>query len=182
MRWRYIISVDIENLERRTEQMAVSVEFIKRVYQALANYYKMAVGSNAMICYPFDYQQFTSTFNLPVVETYYALNKLQDEGLIQISDVFHPTSKLIFLLSHEEVYKFQVAHAESDVIIKALMRLYGGELFADYYQISEGDLAKLLKQSEKTVFKQLEYLHKMEVVEYQRAADQAADYLSYSAL
>ena len=72
---------DIENLERRTEQMAVSVDFIKRTYQALANYYKMAVGSSAMTCYPFDYQQFTSTFNLPVVETYHALNKLQDEAL-----------------------------------------------------------------------------------------------------
>jgi ATP-dependent DNA helicase RecQ len=163
--------VDIENLEKRTEQMAVSVELIRRVYQALANYYKLAVGSNALTCYTFDYEQFTKNFNLPTVETYYALNKLQDEGLIQISDVFHPTSRLLFLLSHEEVYRFQVAHSAVDRIIKALMRLYGGELFSDYQQIQERDLAKLLKESENAIYKQLEYLHQSEIVEYQRGND-----------
>ena len=52
------------------------------------------------------------------------------------------------------------------------MRLYGGDIFSDYYQISEADLAKLLKKNVKAIYSLLEYLHKTEVVEYQRASDQ----------
>lgn len=161
---------DIEELEARTEQMAVGVEFTGRVYQALANYYKLAVGSKAFSSFEFDYEQFTSNFNLPVVETFYALNKLQDEALIQISDVFNPTSRIMFLQTNQDIYNFQVAHGSVDRIIKALMRLYGGEIFSNYIPIKEKELAKLLKDSERNIFKQLDYLHQSEVVEYQKAS------------
>ncbi|MEP0368339.1 MAG: ATP-dependent DNA helicase RecQ [Cyclobacteriaceae bacterium] len=162
---------DLDELESRTEQMAVGIDLIKRVYQALANYYKLAVGSNAFTSFEFDYVRFTSNFNLPTVETYYALNKLRDEGLIQISDAFHPTSKIIFLQSHEDVYRFQVAHGAVDPLIKALMRLYGGEIFTDYHNIKEKELARLIKESEPNIIKQLQYLHQSEVIEYQQASD-----------
>lgn len=161
---------DIDELESRTEQMAVSIDFIKRVYQALANYYKLAVGSRALSSFEFEYERFTTNFNLPLVETFHALNKLQDEGLIQISDVFNPTSKLLFLQTHEEVYKFQIAHGAVDHLIKGLMRLFGGELFVSYVGIVEKDLARFLKDSESNIIKQLKFLHQSEVIEYQQAS------------
>ncbi|MFT6866540.1 MAG: ATP-dependent DNA helicase RecQ [Cyclobacteriaceae bacterium] len=162
---------DLNDLESRTEQMAVGIDLIKRVYQALANYYKLAVGSKALSSFEFDYLKFTSNFNLPTVETYYALNKLQDEGLIQVSDSFNPTSRIIFIQSHQDVYKFQVANETVDHLVKGLMRLYGGELFINYININEKELARMLKESEQNVYKQLDYLHQMEMVEYQKSSD-----------
>lgn len=161
---------DISDLESRTEQMAVSIDFIKRVYQALSNYYKLAVGSKAFTSFEFEYEKFTSNFNLPLVETFYALNKLQDEGLIQISDVFKPTSKILFLQPHEEVYKFQIAYGSVDHLIKGLMRLYGGELFVNYINIVEKDLARLLKDREPNIIKQLEFLQQSAIIEYLQAS------------
>ncbi len=163
---------DLTELESRTEQMAVGVDFIKRVYQALANFYKLAVGSKAFANFEFDYLKFTSNFNLPAVETYYAINKLQDEGLIQVSEAFNPTSRIIFLQSHQDVYKFQVANQSFDHIIKGLMRLHGGELFVNYININEKEFAQMLKENVSNVYRQLEYLHKVEIIEYQRASDQ----------
>ncbi|WP_258098495.1 RecQ family ATP-dependent DNA helicase [Marinoscillum pacificum] len=162
---------DIENLRTRTEQAAVSVEYIRRVYQALANYFKLAVGSNALSSFEFDYQAFARNFDLPLVETFHALNKLADEGLIALNEPFKETSKLIFNLDQPEVYKFQVANRAMDPVIKVLMRLYGGQLFTDFVTIKEKDIASLLGESIEKAYQQLTYLHQAEVVTYQRASD-----------
>ncbi|MEQ8337803.1 MAG: ATP-dependent DNA helicase RecQ [Cyclobacteriaceae bacterium] len=164
---------DIEDLETRTEKSAVEVSFIKRVYQALANYYKLAVGSNALSSFDFLYADFTATFNLPLVETYHALSKLEDEGLIQITDAYREASRVLMLLKPEELYKFQVAHENFDALIKVLLRLYGGELYVGFVNIKEQDISKLVKESVPKVIKDLEYLQKLDVLEYHHGSDQA---------
>ncbi|XOV93917.1 MAG: ATP-dependent DNA helicase RecQ [Bacteroidota bacterium] len=164
---------DIVDLESRTEKSAVDVEFIKRVYQALANYYKLAVGSNALSNFDFVYADFTVTFNLPSVETYHALSKLEDEGFIQITESYRDASKIFFLLKPEELYKFQVAHENFDPLIKVLLRLYGGELYSSFITIKEQDISKLLKENVSRVVKNLEYLQKLDVLEYHHASSNA---------
>lgn len=162
---------DITTLRSRTEQAAVSVDFIKRVYQALANYFKLAVGSAVMSSFEFDYRAFAKNFDLPLVETYHALNKLVDEGLISLNEPFKESSKLMFNLNQQEVYKFQVANRTLDPVIKALMRLYGGQLFTDFVVIKEKDLATLLGESIDKVMNQLTYLDQSEVILYQKLSD-----------
>lgn len=163
---------DLDNLKTRAEQSSVSVDFIKRVYQALANYYKLAVGSNALSSFEFEYSTFVKSFDLPFIETYHALNKLCDEGLIDLNESFKESSKVIFLLDQSEMYKYQVANRNVDVLIKTLMRLYGGQLYSEIVNIREKDLAAMLQESLEKVIKQLEYLHQAEVVMYQKASDQ----------
>ncbi|RED97044.1 RecQ family ATP-dependent DNA helicase [Marinoscillum furvescens] len=165
-------AVDLENLQRRTEQSAVSVAFIRKVYQALANYYKLAVGSNAYSSFEFDFPAFTQNFELPSVETYHALNKLSDAGLIELNESFKEQSRFIFQLDQKELYKFQVANRNLDPVIKTLLRLYGGESFTAFTTIKEQDIAKLLQESVDRAIKQLEFLHQAEVIVYQKSSDQ----------
>lgn len=162
---------DLINLETRAEKSTVSVEFIKRVYQALANYYKLAVGSNAYSSFDFEYQTFVKNFDLPGVETFYALNKLMEEGIIQLNDSFKEPSRLMFLMPQSEVYGYQVANKNMDPVIKAVMRLYGGELFTSYVKVKEKDVAALLKESVTVAKRQLEYLSQAEVVDYQHSSE-----------
>lgn len=165
-------AVDLENLQRRTEQSAVSVDYIKRIYQALANYYKLAVGSNAYSSFEFDFMAFTQNFDLPTVETYHALNKLSDAGLIELNESFKEQSRFIFQLDQQELYKFQVANRNLDPVIKTLLRLYGGESFTSFINVREQDIAKLLQESVDRAIKQLEFLHQAEVIVYQKSSDQ----------
>lgn len=162
---------DVTELAERVERTSTTPEQLKRAYQALSNYYKLAVGSGFMVSYEFDEQKFLDTYNLPATETYYAVQKLQDEGLIQLSEHFHQSSRIIFLIPQEEVYKFQVAHSALDRTIKALLRLYGGELFTQYITIREKELSALLKESEQEIIRSLEFLQTYEVIEYQKATD-----------
>ncbi len=162
---------DLDRVFQRIEQSMVSVELIKRTYQALANYYKLAVGSSSLSSFEFDYDAFINRFNLPKVETYHAINKLSEEGLVELNEAFRQRSKAMIIISQQELYSFQVANKNLDVIIKILLRLYGGELFVDLLTISEKDISKLMGVSLKTVHNQLEYLQNAEVIVYHHPSE-----------
>lgn len=162
---------NIDELKERTERSIISMDQLKRTYQALANYYKLAIGSHAFSNFPFRYDEFVRTYNLPVVETFAALKKLGDEGLIQMNDGFFEPSRVIFLLEKAEVYKYQIAYPKLDSVIKVLLRLYGGEIFVSYAKIKEKEIATLLKVDIKQVRQWLQFLADQEVIDYQATND-----------
>jgi ATP-dependent DNA helicase RecQ len=164
---------DTVGLIERIEHTTPTLELIKRVYQALANRYKLAVGSGTNTRYDFDYQEFVSAFNLPVFETHYALNKLQSSGLIDLTDGYYQASKLLILLDHDELYKFQISHGTLDPVIKALLRLYGGELYSDFMVIKEDDLARFMKKARSQIVTWLENLAHYNVIDYQRSSNKS---------
>ena len=162
---------DLAELAERAERSVVPLELLKRTYQALGNHFKLAIGSHAFASFPFYYDQFVSAFNLPVLETYAALKKLGDEGLLQLNEGFFEPSKLIFLLDKPETYKYQIANPKLDPVIKTLLRLHGGEAFNSYLKIKEKELATLLKTDEREVKTWLQYLADQEVIDYQPTVD-----------
>ncbi len=162
---------DTADLKEKVEKSAVGIEEIKRTYQALANYYKLAIGSHAIASFEFDFEHFVKTYNLPSIPTFAALKKLSDEGLIQLNDGFYEQSRLHFLLDKPAVYEYQVANPKMDSIIKTVLRLYGGEVFSGYPLIKEKDIASLLKTDVLQVSKWLQFLNDQEVVDYQGSTD-----------
>lgn len=157
---------DINNIRTRVEQSQPELPFLKRVYQALANYFQIALGSSEGESYDFDLHEFSERFSFNQIEVFNALKKLEEEGLIQFNESFYSPSLLHFAFDHTRLYQFQVANAKFDEPIKMLLRLYGGELFADYVKVSETQIAKSLNIDAVEVKKLLEHLHQLTVVEY----------------
>lgn len=164
-------SQDVDQLKERSEKSVVSISDIRRTYQALANYYKMAIGSQAFSSFDFNYERFINTYNLPIIETYAALKKLSDEGLIQLNEGFYTQSRLSFILEKGKVYAYQVANPKLDPIVKALLRLHGGEVFAGYSTIKEKELATMLKTDENQIKTWLKFLNDQEIIDYQPSTD-----------
>ncbi len=162
---------DGDALLNRIELSFPPVEEIRRTYQGLANYYKLAVGSVVERSYDFDINHFCQTFNFDVYPTFCSLKKLEEAGLILLSESFFRQSELSFVISKEEIYSFQVQHPNLERVIKGLLRLYGGELFADYIRLSELDLSKLLNTTIAQVQKWLRLLDKYEVLDYREPSN-----------
>ena len=162
---------DIRELNNRIQRSMVSLEELKHTYRALANYYKLAIGSHTLSSFPFQYDVFVTTYKLSALKTYAALKKLMDEGLIQLTDGFFESSKLSFLLDTKATYAYRIANPKSNLIIKTLMRWYGGEIFSSYVRIKEKEMAALLKTDVKQVRNLLTYLSAQKVVDYQPATD-----------
>jgi len=119
-----------------------------------------------MTTYDLDWEEFASNCRLKPQEAYQAIKRLESEGLIQLNEAFFQPAKLHIPTNHKELYAFQVAHASYDPLIKALLRLYGGELFTDFCNISENKVARFLQTMPQAVIKQLHSLHQLSIVQY----------------
>ncbi|MBA4056047.1 MAG: RecQ family ATP-dependent DNA helicase [Marivirga sp.] len=162
---------DILNLQLKVEQSQPSPEFLKKIYQAVCNYYQLALGSSEGQSYDFDLQDFTERFHFHASEVYIALKKLEEEGLIQFNESFYSPSTVHLLLDKAKLYEFQIAYARFDPVIKMMLRLYGGELMSGFAKISEPYLGKGLKISTAEVTKTLKHLHELQVLIYQPVKD-----------
>lgn len=162
---------DVDQLKRRVSQSAVPVELLKRVYQSIANHLKIAVGSHSLESFNIDIAEMIRLFNLPAAETFFALKKLEEEGLIQLNETVYQKSKCHFLVDNSELYKFQVANANLDPLIKTLLRLYGGDLFTSFLTIKEYEISKLLMMPVQEVIQKLEYLDKLNIIAYDHPGD-----------
>jgi ATP-dependent DNA helicase RecQ len=162
---------DCKNLRTKSEQSQPSVELLSRVYQGLANFYQLALGSAEGESFDFDVHAFAERFEFTPIEVYNALKKLEEEGLVQFNESFYSPSSLHILIDHQKMYEFQVANAKFDAFIKMILRLYGGELFSGFMKISEQYIAKALGISYEDAVGLLLHLHEMKIVFYQPVKD-----------
>lgn len=162
---------DIELLQKRIYGAYPPVEIIRKVYQALANYYKLAVGSGYMESYDFELTTFAHQYDLNPLTVFQSLSQLEEEGVLQLNEGFHAPSQVYIKLSHQELYKFQIAQANYDPIIKVMLRIYGGELFSSFMAVAESKIAALLQKSVNDTTRLLQGLHDREVIIYQPRKD-----------
>ncbi len=162
---------DLDNLSKRVENAHPDLSFIRKVYQSLANYLRIAVGSSMLASYDFEIDDFTNSFDLPTLQTYYAIKRLEEEGLIQLNEDFYNPSKIHMKVNHAELYRFQIANATLEPLIKALLRIYGGEIYGGFVPVYENKLAQALSTSINEVVRQLLKLHEMEVLSYEQRKD-----------
>jgi ATP-dependent DNA helicase RecQ len=151
---------------KRLEASFPPVKEIRRVYQALSNYYQVPVGANVDRSFDFDIIDFCKKFTLEAMVVYPALRILEQCDLIALTESFYEPSKIKFQLGQGSLYKFQVEHPNQDVFIKLLLRSYGG-VFDGYVSINEKVLGQREKVDESLVQKQLFQLHKLGVLDYQ---------------
>ena len=152
-------------IEKRTATNFPDKEFIRRVYIALGNYYQLPVGAGKGRMFDFKITDFVPKFSLPVLETYSALKLLQSDGYIELAEEFFSRSKVMFIATQQELYKFQVANKKFDLFIKLLLRTYTG-LFSTYTSIDEELLAKKAKSKVEIVFEYLIKLDQAKIIKY----------------
>lgn len=162
---------DVSNLQIKVEQGQPAFEYLKVLYQALANYYQLATGSGEGESFDFGIYDFCSRFKLHPVEVFSGLKKLEEEGLIAFNESFYSPSTLQITVNHTTLYELQVANARLDQMTKMLLRLYGGEMFSGFVRIDEAVLAKALKVSAQEVIDQLNHLHELRIVYYSPRRD-----------
>ncbi len=163
--------VDVLSLRHKVHQSQPSLDYLKNIYQAVCNYYQLAMGSSEGECYEFDLEEFCKRFSLKTSAVYVALKKLDQEGLIQLSESFYRPSRIHITVDKKRLYEFQIANAKFDPLIKSLLRLYGAELFSDFIPISETYIAQAIKIKENGVQLELTKLHELQLLMYQPASD-----------
>jgi ATP-dependent DNA helicase RecQ len=162
---------DIIGLESRYLDSFPSPDEIRKTYHYLGNYFQLAFGAGEGLNFAFDIADFCKRFNLSVLKTIYALKFLEHDGYLTFSESVFLPSRIMFIASHEDIYRFQIENKAYDGIIKTILRSYGGA-FDGFVKINEADLAKRTGLSYKDIIALLDKLQTIELLTYIQQTDQ----------
>jgi ATP-dependent DNA helicase RecQ len=158
-------------LKAKYQDSFPTVTEIKKTYHYLGSYFQLAFGAGEGLSFEFDLADFCKRFNLGVIKTLAALKFLEHDGYLVLSENIYLQSRIMFIASHEDVYRFQIENLAYDGMIKTIQRSYGGA-FDGYVKIKESDLAKRLKMSFNEVVGHLTRLQQLEILSYLPQTDQ----------
>ena len=161
---------DRNELLRKHRLSFPSLDFIRQVYQQLANYYQLAYGAGEGLTLEFDVADFCHRYQLDVLMTLSALKFLERDGWISVSESVYLPSRVKFEVSQSDLYRFQVENAAYDGLVKAILRSRGGA-FDHFVPIREAELAGRMGKPVATVVDMMEYLEKSEILSYLRQAE-----------
>lgn len=162
---------DLADMEKQIQLQFPALDHVRLVYQSLANYCRLPVGSGEMTGYSFDLSVFCKSFGLQTTDVFYAIKLLENEGFIQLSEDFNIPSKIHIQVDTAQLYEFRVRYSELDKFLQVVLRLYGGELFTDYVRISEKEIAAAFFCSEQEVVKYLSFMQEREILVYEARLD-----------
>lgn len=165
--WAAILyqDADILDAEKQFENSFPVIEEIRRIYQALGNYLKLALGSGQNMSFDFDIADFSHQYSFEPLVAYSALKFLEKEGYLILTDGVHNPPKIHFKLQGEDLYRFRVEHPKLDGFVKLILRLYTG-LFSQFVKISLKELSNKSKLTTEKVNNLLEQLDQQEVITY----------------
>ncbi|MEH0155500.1 ATP-dependent DNA helicase RecQ [Limibacter armeniacum] len=163
---------DFKDMIAKTEASYPSIDIIKKVYQALANYYKLAAGSGEMATYDFNLEDFVRTYELDYMQAFYVLKRLEDQEFVQFNDSLKGSSRILIKADKQDLYKFQVANAHFDAFLKLVLRVYGGELFTNFVSVSENKIATLLNMPYRDVVSAFQEMDAQDIIIYENQKEQ----------
>lgn len=156
---------DINNSIKRLKGSFPEISQIKKVYNALGNYFHIPEGSGKDIGFDFNLVEFCSNFNLKIIETYNAIKILEREGFIYFIESSGQYSQIKVNLKKGDLYRFQVENPGSDRLIKEMLRSYSG-VFTEFVNINENLIANRTEMERKDVVTKLNYLDNLKVIKY----------------
>ena len=152
-------------LQKNVAKSFPEPDVIRRIYEAICNFFQVAVGFGKDQIFEFSMGMFASKFSLQITEVYNSLKILQREGYLELTDELDNPSKVYFQVNRDDLYKFQVANSDFDGFVKLLLRSYTG-LFTNYVSIDEQLLAKRANISSELVYEFLTRLRTQKVIDF----------------
>ena len=156
---------DKVKLQKNVAKAFPEPDVIRRIYEAVCNYYQLAVGFGKDQSFEFNLATFASGFSFQLTTVYNSLKILQREGYLELTDELDNPSKVYFQVGRDDLYKFQVANAGFDGFIKLLLRSYTG-LFTNYVPINEEILAQRANLAPDVVYQFLTRLRTQKIIDY----------------
>jgi len=156
---------NIEDLNSLPDRRFPPIPEIKSIYQSLADYLQIPVGTGEGQYYDFDLLTFVKNFNIDSLLVINTLKVLEQEGHITFSESIFLPSQVNFVATKEVVNAFEISHPQLEPLLKCLLRTYQG-IFENRVSVHEKQLARLTRQPVETVIHQLRQLQSFDIIEY----------------
>jgi ATP-dependent DNA helicase RecQ len=170
--WAILLTDDqtAPELRQLPEIRYPSIAEIRKTYESICNYFGLAAGIGEGRFFDFDLMEFTKRFSLNPVMATYALQALEQERILLMSDQMFIPSKLHFTTDRNTLEWAETSYPEIEPMVKALLRTYGG-IWDQPTSIFERQLCKILRKPEDQVRSLLQLLQAKGIIHYEPRRD-----------
>lgn len=156
---------DEMKLLRRVDDTFPPKELIQDIYEHLAYFYQIGVGSGMGKTFEFDIEKFCVTYKYFPTKVDAALRILERSGYLHYEDNPDGKARLMFLLGRNDLYQLDQLSPSQDAVITALLRCYGS-LFVDLTFIDENLIARQAELTIQQVYFALKNLAARHIIKF----------------
>ena len=156
---------DQRKLEKRIADTFPEKDYIRQVYEHLAYFYQVAVGSGYNHLFEFNIDQFCHTFRHFPIQADAALKILDRAGYIEYTEEQDNQARVMFTIGRDDLYRLENTSPNEEKVITAMLRNYGG-LFTDYHFIDESFIAQQTQLEPQQVYLTLKGLSQRHILHF----------------
>lgn len=156
---------DRRKLLKRIDDNYPSKEEIRQIYDHIAYFYQIGVGSGFNAVFEFPMERFCKSFHHFPTRVESALKILNRAGYIEYRDEEDNQARVRFIVERDDLYKLYDNSPEEDRVIVALLRSYTG-LFNEFCYIDESMLAEKTGCSLTQLYNILKGLNSKHIIDF----------------
>ncbi|QDO95317.1 RecQ family ATP-dependent DNA helicase [Formosa sediminum] len=149
-----------------------NIAFIKQVYRKLSNYCQISYGEGALTTHDFNFNEFCKVYKFNGVLAFNALQILDRTSIITLTKQFQNKTLVQFIISNVSLFHYLDTHTELQLIVKSLLRTYGG-IFEHPTKINTTLVSDKASIPEHVLLKALATLAKDEIISLQQTKTDA---------
>ena len=158
-------NADQRKQEKRIADTFPEKDFIRQIYEHLAYFYQIGVGSGYNHTFEFNIDKFCHAFHHFPIQVDSALKILNRAGYIEYTEEQENQARVMFTLSRNDLYRLENTSPNEEKIITSLLRNYGG-LFTDYNYIDESFIASQTALQPHQVYMTLKSLSERHILHF----------------
>ena len=147
--------------------------FLNSIYIKLCNYFQIAYGEGINEQFAFNLNHFCLKYNFPTLKTYNAIQFLDRQGIISLSQEFSEKIKLQFLIPSKEVLRYISLNPNDEEIMLTMLRAYPG-IYEMQTAFNLDFIAKKSNHTSIEVQTVLQKLKEKNIIEYQAKNNDAS--------
>ena len=164
---------DIKQAENQFIHILPDKKFLNEMYNKLCNFFQIAYGEGINERYSFNLNHFCLKYKFPVLKTYNAMQFLDRQGIITLSQEFSEKILLQFLIPSKELLRYMSLNRNDEEIILTILRTYAG-IYDTQIAFNLQLIAKKSKHPEAQVLAVLQKLQERNIVDYQSRNNDAS--------
>ncbi|MBP9792472.1 MAG: RecQ family ATP-dependent DNA helicase [Flavobacterium sp.] len=161
-----LISSPSDVIQAESQFIAVlpDVAFLKEVYVKLCNYFQIAYGEGIALEFAFSLNHFCHQYKLPILKTFNALQFLDRQCIISMSNEQSEKVQVQFIIDSREVIRYISLNPNDEPILNSILRNYAG-IFEMQTNVNTVFVAKNAGTTETNVLNLLEKLKGLQIIE-----------------
>ena len=145
-------------------------EFLTKVYKKLNAYFQIGYGEGIDESFTFNLNEFCAQYQFPILKTFNAIQFLDRQGIVTLSQEFSQKITVQFLISSKEVLRYMSLNPHQEETIVTILRTYPG-IYEIPSTLNPVLIAKKAQTTQLLVLALLEQLQKKEIISYRASGN-----------